>query len=64
MQPAPTSIRQTTPVQLCLLLDQVPPSRASLPGVLPETRTGEAITILAGMIAQAAKPLITEAGDE
>jgi hypothetical protein len=32
--------------------------------VLPDASLGEAAAILAGMIAQAAKPLIAEAGDE
>lgn len=52
------------PVQLSLMPDQDPAPPIDLLGSLPGSETGEAITILAGMIAQAAKPLIAGAGDE
>lgn len=64
MQPAPTSIQPPMGIQLSLMPDQVPAPPADLIGSLPETVAGEAITVLAGMIAQVAQPLIAEAGDE
>jgi hypothetical protein len=50
-------------IQLSLMpdLDPTPPAG---PPVLPDASLGEAAAILAGMIAQAAKPLIAGAGDE
>ena len=56
------------PVQLSLMPDQVPAPPADLIGSLPETDVGEAIMVLAGMIAQAARVQIPGtmpgAGDE
>ncbi len=71
MQPAPRSIQPTkapagrsTPIQLCLIGDQVPPPTADLLGAIPADEVGEAVTVLARMIAQAAKQQISGAGDE
>ena len=71
MQPAPRSIRPTKArasrpeqIQLCLIGNQVPPPTQDVLGTLPETDVGEAITILAQMIAQTARPQISGAGDE
>lgn len=58
MQPAQTSI------QLSLMPDLDPAPPVCLLELMPSSGTSEAITVLAGMIAQAAKPLIVGAGDE
>lgn len=52
------------PVQLSLMPDQVPAPPADLIGSLPETQVGEAIMVLARMIAQAAAAWIVGVGDE
>jgi hypothetical protein len=51
-------------IQLSLMPDLDPAPPAGPPPVLPDAILGEAVAILAGMIAQAAKPLIAGAGDE
>lgn len=52
------------PVQLSLMPDLDPAPPAAPLELMPGNEVSEAITILAGMIAQAAKPLIAGAGDE
>ncbi len=56
------------PVQLSLLPDQVPAPPPSLTAQLPEAEVGEAVRILAGLIARTAGlPALApgaEAGDE
>lgn len=63
MQPVPTSIQSRTGIQLSLMPDPVPPP-ADLLGSIPQSDVGEAVTVLAQMIAQAAKQLLAEAHDE
>lgn len=51
-------------IQLSLMPDLDPAPQAGPPPVLPDASLGEAAALLAGMIAQAVKPLIAGAGDE
>lgn len=52
------------PVQLSLMPDQVPAPPAALLGQLPEPHLAAAIGILARLVARAAMPAETGAGDE
>ena len=50
------------PVQLSLLPDQVPAPPPALTGHLPAAQVDAAITLLAGLIAKAARPAVAGAG--